>query len=62
MASSSRSSNLLGKRSIVARIAAVLALAGVALAIYLVVMSFTADEGAGDDPKKDRKARSEQRA
>jgi len=58
MESSTRFSSSLGRRSIVARIAAVLALAGAGVAIYLVVMSFT-----GEDSKKgsnDRKNQNEQ--
>lgn len=58
MESSTRSSSSLGRRSIVARIAAVIALVGAGIAIYLVVMSFT-----GDDTEKasnDRKGQNEQ--
>jgi LysM repeat protein len=58
MASSTRTSSVLGRRSIVARIAAVLALAACGVAIYLLVMSFTEDESS--DSKNDKKGRSEQ--
>lgn len=58
MASPTRSSTL-GRRSIVARLVAVLALAACGVAIYLVVMSFT-EERKGEGSKKDKKGRSEQ--
>jgi hypothetical protein len=58
MATTTRSSSTLGKRSIVARLAALLALIACGVAIYLVVMAFT-DDG-GSDSKGDRKNRSEQ--
>jgi LysM repeat protein len=58
MASPTRSSTTLGRRSIVARIAALLALAACGVAIYLLVMSFT--ENGGGDSKNDKKNRSEQ--
>ncbi len=54
-----RFSSTLGRRSILARIVAVLALAACGVAIYLVVMSFTEDERGGDS-KNDKKGRSEQ--
>jgi LysM repeat protein len=54
-----RFSSTLGRRSILARIAAVLALAACGVAIYLVVMSFTESETDGDS-KNDKKGRSEQ--
>ena len=59
MATSTRISTSLGRRSIVARIAALLALIGCGVAIYLVVMAFTNDKG-GDDSKSDKKERQEQ--
>jgi LysM repeat protein len=49
---------VLGRRSLVARIAALLALAACGVAIYLLVTSFTENEG--EDPKNDKKGRSEQ--
>ena len=49
--------NQLGKRSILARIAALLALVAVGVAIYLVVMSFTESD---EESKNDKKGRSEQ--
>ena len=58
MASTTRSSSTLGRRSIVARIAAVLALAACGVAIYFLVMSFTDD--SGNSGKNDKKGRSEQ--
>jgi LysM repeat protein len=58
MASSTRTSTTLGTRSILARIAAVLALAACGVAIYLLVMSFSENEGK--DSKNDKKNRSEQ--
>lgn len=61
MATPNRFSSSLGQRSIFARIVAVLALAACGVAIYLVVMSFTNNEG-GDDSKSDKKGRSEQKA
>jgi LysM repeat protein len=54
-----RFSSTLGRRSILARIVAVLALAACGVAIYLVVMSFT-ENGNGGDSKNDKKGRSEQ--
>ena len=51
--------NQLGKRSIIARIGAVIALAAVGVAIYLLVMSFTENDGKGES-KNDKKNRSEQ--
>ena len=59
MASTTRISSTLGRRSIVARLVAVLALAACGVAIYLLVMSFTESEGESD-PKNDKKERSEQ--
>ena len=59
MATTTRSSSTLGRRSVVARIAALLALVGCGIAIYLLVMAFTED-GGGKDSKGDRKNRSEQ--
>ena len=59
MAITTRSSSTLGRRSVVARIAALLALVGCGIAIYLLVMAFTED-GGGKDSKGDRKNRSEQ--
>lgn len=59
MESSTRFSSKLGRRSIVARLAALLALVACGVAIYLVVMAFTEDEGGGDS-KNDKKNRSEQ--
>ena len=59
MESSTRFSSTLGRRSIVARIVAVLALAACGVAIYLVVMAFT-ENGSDGDSKSDRKGRSEQ--
>ena len=59
MASPTRFSSTLGRRSIVARIAALLGLIACGIAIYLVVMSFTESEGDGDS-KNDKKGRSEQ--
>jgi len=56
---STRFSSTLGRRSIFARIVAVLALAACGVAIYLVVMSFTENENGGDS-KNDKKGRSEQ--
>src|SRR5688500_11776119 len=56
---SSTQRNQLGRRSILARIAAVLAIAAVGVAIYFVVMSFT-DNGDGKESKNDKKNRSEQ--
>jgi LysM repeat protein len=56
-----RSSSTLGRRSIVARIAALLALVGCGIAIYLLVMAFTED-GGGNESKGDKKNRSEQSA
>ena len=58
MESSTRFSSSLGRRSIVARIAAVLALAAAGLAIYLVVLSFTGDET--EKTTNDRKGKNEQ--
>jgi LysM repeat protein len=59
MESSTRFSTKLGRRSIVARLAALLALVACGIAIYLVVMAFTEDKGGGDS-KNDKKGRSEQ--
>ena len=59
MASSTRFSSTLARRSIVARMAALLALVACGVAIYLVVMAFTENEGGGDS-KNDKKGRSEQ--
>jgi LysM repeat protein len=59
MESSTRFSSKLGRRSIVARLAALLALVACGVAIYLVVMAFTEDEGGGGS-KNDKKGRSEQ--
>ena len=58
MENSTRFSSKLGRRSIVARLAALLALVACGIAIYLVVMAFQ-DEGEGDS-KNDKKGRSEQ--
>ena len=60
MESSTRFSSKLGRRSIVARLAALLALVACGVAIYLVVMAFTENEGKGDS-KNDKKNRSEQK-
>ena len=51
------SSSSLGRRSFVARIAAVLALAACAVAIYILVTGFLDNE---DEPKEERKSRSEE--
>jgi len=59
MATSTRTSSSLGRRSILARLAAVLALVGCGLAIYFVVMAFTESDGE-DGSKKERKGGSEQ--
>ena len=59
MASTTPSSSTFGRRSIVARIAALLALIACGIAIYLVVMAFT-EGGSGSDTKNDKKGRSEQ--
>jgi LysM repeat protein len=59
MESSTRFSSKLGRRSIVARLAALLALVACGVAIYLVVMAFTEEEGGGGS-KNDKKGRSEQ--
>jgi LysM repeat protein len=56
---SSTQRNQLGRRSIIARIGAVLAIAVVGVAIYLLVMSFTED-GGGEGSKNDKKNRNEQ--
>ena len=61
MATQTRSASTLGRRSIVARVAAVLALAACGVAIYFLVMSFTDDERAGE-PKNEKKNSSEQAA
>lgn len=58
MATTTRSSSTLGRRSVVARIAALLALIACGVAIYLLVMAFTED--GGSDSKNDKKNRSEQ--
>jgi len=58
MESSTPFSSSLGRRSIVARIAAVLAIAGAGIAIYLVVMSFTEEEP--EKSSNDRKSQNEQ--
>ncbi len=60
MASSTQFSSSLGRRSIFARIAALLALIGCGIAIYLVVMSFTSDGDGDTEPEKKGKGRSEQ--
>jgi hypothetical protein len=57
MATTTRFSSSLGRRSIVARIAALLALIGCGIAIYFVVMSFTDSSG---NESKGGKGRSEQ--
>ncbi len=58
MATSTRFSSSLERRSIFARIAALLALIACGIAIYLVVMSFTSrDEST--EPEKDGKGRPE---
>src|SRR5687767_6498546 len=59
MSSPTRPSSTLGRRSIVARIAAVIALAACGVAIYLLVTSFSKDESGGG-PENDKKGRSEQ--
>ena len=59
MASPTRFSSTLGKRSIAARLVAVLALAVCGVAIYFLVMSFT-ERDDPKDPKNDKKGRSEQ--
>ncbi len=59
MESSNRFSFSLGRRSLVARLVAVLALVACGVAIYLVVMSFTGENGEGEGGNKD-KSRSEQ--
>jgi len=61
MASPTRTSSSLANRSIVARIAALVALAVAGVAIYLVVMNFTASEST-EEPRNDKKGRSAQRA
>ena len=58
MESSTRFSSSLGRRSIVARIAAVIALAAAGVAIYLVVMTFTGEDS--DKKSNDRKGQNEQ--
>jgi LysM repeat protein len=60
MASSTRFSSSLERRSIFARIAALLALVACGVAIYLVVMSFSSEDGDAGS-KQDGKGRSEQR-
>jgi hypothetical protein len=57
--SSPRSSNLLGRRSLLARLGAVLALIGCGFAIYFLVMNFTGDSESGEERAKP-KNRSEQ--
>ena len=59
MENSTRFNSSLGKRSIFARVAAVLALAACGVAIYLVVMHFTESAEEGDSGRKD-KGRTEQ--
>ena len=59
MESSTRSKSSLGKRSIVARLFAVLALVACGVAIYLLVTTFTEKNGE-EDGGRDRKNRSEQ--
>ncbi len=59
MASAPRYSSTLGRRSIVARIAALLALVACGIAIYFLVMGFTESSG-GADSKSEKKGRSEQ--
>ena len=59
MASPTRFSSTLGRRSLAARLAAVLALAACGVAIYFLVSSFTESESAKDS-KNDKKGRSEQ--
>jgi len=51
MASSTRFSSSLGRRSIFARLVAVLAIAACGIAIYLVVMSFTS---SSEDPAPEK--------
>ena len=58
MESSTRFSSKLGRRSIVARLAALLALVACGIAIYLIVMAFQDEDGG--DSKNDKKGRSEQ--
>src|SRR5687768_156590 len=58
MESSTRFSSSLGRRSIAARIAAVVALLGAGIAIYLVVMSFTGEDS--EKASNDRKGQREQ--
>ena len=59
MAATTRPSSTLGKRSIVARLAALLALVACGVAIYFLVTSFTDDSNDGGS-KNDKKGRSEQ--
>ena len=59
MESSTRSKSSLGKRSIAARLFAVLALLACGVAIYLVVMTFT-EKSSEQDNGGDRKNRPEQ--
>lgn len=59
MASPTRFSSTLGKRSIAARLVAVLALAVCGVAIYFVVISFTESDDP-KEPKNENKGRSEQ--
>ena len=54
---STRFSSTLGRRSIIARIAALLGLVACGIAIYLLVMSFSE---SGEDSKNEKKGRSEQ--
>ncbi|MDQ3758336.1 MAG: LysM peptidoglycan-binding domain-containing protein [Actinomycetota bacterium] len=59
MAIPTRTSSSLGRRSVLARIAAVLALVAAGIAIYFVVMAFT--DGNGKNGSKNKgKGRSEQ--
>jgi preprotein translocase subunit SecG len=57
--SSPKSSNLLGRRSILARLGAVLALVACGIAIYFLVMNFS-DGSESDKQKSKPKDRSEQ--
>ena len=59
MESSTRSKSSLGKRSIIARLFAVLALVACGIAIYLVVMTST-EKSREEDDGRDRKNRPEQ--
>ncbi len=58
MASPTRFSSTLGRRSWAARLGAVLALAACGVAIYFLVSSFTEEDG--QESKRERKDRTEQ--